>query len=198
MDNRWSMMMYHPYHWWHRHTSLKLFWPQPMAPWTTDDQWWFTTRIISRHDWGDTLGKFPLARNWTWTGGIAALTKKLFLAAARVSMHITSVLSASSVAFPRILPFLTLHSVICDLTALTWAMNYLIWNYDWSQSSSDGLLAEIFRSNFSIFFENTTAFVLSAVMLRLHCVANLPISFRWRCTDRWAIFIKNANICIYG
>ena len=21
--------------WWHRHTSLKLFWPQPMAPWTT-------------------------------------------------------------------------------------------------------------------------------------------------------------------
>ena len=22
--------------WWHRHTSLKIFWPQPLAPWTTD------------------------------------------------------------------------------------------------------------------------------------------------------------------
>ena len=22
--------------WWHRHTSLNLFWPQPIAPWTTD------------------------------------------------------------------------------------------------------------------------------------------------------------------
>ena len=22
--------------WWHRHTSLKFFWPQPIAPWTTD------------------------------------------------------------------------------------------------------------------------------------------------------------------
>jgi hypothetical protein len=39
--------------WWHCHTSLKLFWPQPMDPWTTGSQlrgdMWSACRISSRY-----------------------------------------------------------------------------------------------------------------------------------------------------
>ena len=32
---KWPLFRNPDRSWWHRHTSLKLFWPQPMAPWTT-------------------------------------------------------------------------------------------------------------------------------------------------------------------
>ena len=31
----WSLARNPDRSWWHRHTSLELFWPQTLAPWTT-------------------------------------------------------------------------------------------------------------------------------------------------------------------
>ena len=34
-QGKWPLARNPDRSWWHRHTSLKLFWPQPMASWTT-------------------------------------------------------------------------------------------------------------------------------------------------------------------
>ena len=36
--DKWPLARNRDRSWWHRHNSLKLFWPQPMAPWTTGSQ----------------------------------------------------------------------------------------------------------------------------------------------------------------
>ena len=33
-QGKWSLARNQDRSWWHRHISLKVFWPQPMAPWT--------------------------------------------------------------------------------------------------------------------------------------------------------------------
>ena len=45
--------------WWHRHTSPKLFWPQPLAPWTTGPSPFLTYYAILQTSFG---GKVPHLR----------------------------------------------------------------------------------------------------------------------------------------
>ena len=63
--------------WWHRHTSLKFFWPQPLPPWTTgslarnlDWRWWHLHTSL-KFFWPQPLASWttgPFARNsdWRW------------------------------------------------------------------------------------------------------------------------------------
>ena len=49
--------------WWHRHVSLKLFWPQPMAPWTTG-WYWDLNRLLLKLILNNSI--FPKTFRLSW------------------------------------------------------------------------------------------------------------------------------------
>ena len=54
--------------WWHRYTTLKLFWPQPMAPWITREKHQEHTHTYRRI--------IPRNRKITWQPGIVHLSSR--------------------------------------------------------------------------------------------------------------------------